>query len=175
MKNKIILLVIITMVFITSGCSKRNSDNHEESVYKKEDINEIKTKITCSRENTLFHSKQKIEYTYSLNEDNKVINFKKGEKYYSFDDDNDFNMICEGSLDEAENNTKIYDHLKETAECKKDLKEISIYDEYDILKIKSKNTIPDKYVYDYLTDEYILDIDNYKSFITSKGYNCVIE
>jgi len=94
---------------------------------------------------------------------------------FTHSNDNDFNMICEGSLEEAENNTKIYDHLKETAECKKDLKEISIYDEYDILKIKSKNTIPDKYVYYYLTDEYILDIDNYKSFITSKGYNCVIE
>ena len=162
--KKIILLCILASLSIITGCNN-NSQN-------KDATNTTKTKLYCYHETYLFHSKKSVEHIILLDKDNKLVDYEYIEKYYDFDDDNDFNMICEGSEEEEENNNKIYPYLKETADCNKESKEVKISDVYYISKLDSKNKLPSTELKESLNKEYILDVNSYKESISKKGYTC---
>lgn len=165
------VLILVIAFFIITGCS--NKDNNVSNIEKKvEKNNEIKTTISCYNEGFLFHSKKSVDHIMFLDKDNKLIKYEHIEKYFSFDDDNDFTMICEGAPEEAENNNKLYNYLNEVADCNKESKEVTITDIYDISKMESKNKIPSDEVKDNLNDDFILDVDGFKSAIGNKGYTC---
>ena len=169
MKKKLLLsLLVFTSLFIITGCGDK-----EEKTDKKEDSTvSVKTKLSCSMEQYLFHSRKRVEHIISLDKDNKLVGYEYTEKYYEFDDDNEFNTICEDAPEEAVNNTKIFKSLTETANCNRDSREVNISDVYDISKLESKKTLPSDYLEDNLDDKYILNVDNYKNTMTSKGYTC---
>lgn len=169
MKKKIICsLLIIISLFVITGCGSNTNNNSKN----KESTNEIKTKLSCHHETSLFHSKKSVEHIVSLNKDNKLIGYEYIEKYYDFDDDNNFNMICDGAPEEAELNNKSYDYLKEVANCNQNSKEITISDLYDISKLVSKNPLKSKELVESLDDDYVVDIENFKTAIGKKGYIC---
>ncbi len=164
-KNTLLGLFIVGLFFIT-GCGSNTNQNS------KENKNEAKTKLSCSSEWFLFHSKKSMEYIIYLNKDNQLIDYETIEKYYAFDNDSNFNMICEGAPEEAELRNKSYDYVNEKAECNEEMKEVTIFDKYDISKLTSKDYLLSKELAQYLNDEYLLDLDNYKNLMTSKGYTC---
>ena len=168
MKNKLLITIIILLsLFTVVGCTKK-----EEKTTKTKEKDVVKTKLSCSKEFYLFHSKKSVEYIIYLDKDNKLIGFDEIDKYYEFDNDNEFNSICEVAPEEAVNNTKIFKHLTEKAECNQDTREVTIYDEFDISKLNSKETIPSDVAKENIDNNYILNLDNYKNEITSKGYTC---
>ena len=107
-----------------------------------------------------------------LDKDNKLVQYEHIEKYFDFDDDNNFNMICEGSVEEEVNNNKIYPYLKEVANCDRDAKEVIISDMYYVSKLDSKSKLPSDELEESLDDNYVFDIDSYKAAIGKKGYTC---
>lgn len=172
MKKKIILgLLGVLGLFTITGCGNAEKNLNDNSK-KAESTNEIKTKLSCYHETYLFHSKKSVEHIVSLNKDNKLIGYEYIEKYYEFDDDYDFNMICEGAPEEAENNNKIYPYLKEAANCNKDSMEVTISDLFDISKLETKNPLKSNELIEALNDDYIVDIENYETAIGKKGYIC---
>jgi hypothetical protein len=165
MKNKIILLLAITICLTLVGCgSKDNNDSPKE--------NEIKTKLSCTKEQYLFHSRKRIGSTIYLDKNNKLVDYEYFEDYYEFDSDDEFNMICEGSAEEEALNNRSYEYLNQKANCNKDTRVVTITNKYDMTKIPSKNVLEAKYVISNLNDDYILDLDNYKSDVDTNGYTC---
>jgi hypothetical protein len=81
-------------------------------------------------------------------------------------------MICDGATEEAELHNKSYDYLKEVANCNQNSKEITISDLYDISKLVSKNLLKSKELVESLDDDYVVDIENFKTAIGKKGYIC---
>lgn len=158
MKKKVLLslLVVVTLISLT-GCGNNNK---------------VETILSCSKDFTLFHSKQHIENKIYLDKSNKLIDYEYIESYTDFDSDNEYNSICDGSKDEAENNTKIYPYLTQTSECFTNPRKVTIYNKYDLSKVTSKNNLEGKNMREFLNDEYILDIENYKNTLTNKGYTC---
>ena len=43
---------------------------------------------------------------------------------------------------------------------------------YNISKMKSKEAFPTKYIRDNISDDFILDLDNYLSIVNKNGYVC---
>lgn len=164
---KKILLSLLVLSLIITGCSK-NNDNKKESSNENKNV----TKLSCYSDVYLFHSKKYVEHIISYDEDNKLVGYEYIEKYYEFDETGgDFNLICDVSPEEAENNNKMYKYKKEVAECNRDNMEVKITDTYDISKLESKKYLPDV-LEDNLDDNYVFDVDNYKNAISSKGYIC---
>ena len=87
--------------------------------------------------------------------------------------ENDYKTISEGVDAEAELNNRTYKYLHETAEVNSDSKEVTITDVYDISKVDSKNKLPTNELKENLSDEFILDLDNYKNVMTNKNYTFV--
>lgn len=170
MKRRFFLgLIVFVSLFAIAGCGKSTNDNSKHT----QSSNKIKTKLSCYHETYLFHSKKSVEHIMSLNKENKLIEYEYIERYFEFDETGgDFDLICEASPAEAENNNKMYPYLKETAECNKDSKEVKISDVYDISKLESKNPLKSDELIDSLDDNYKLDIENYKNAIGKKGYIC---
>lgn len=109
----------------------------------------------------------------SMNKDNKLVGYEYIEKYYDFDETGgDFEIICEGAPEEAENNNRLYKYLTERAECDRNNKSIVISDLYDITKLESKRNIPTSEIKESLDDDYILNIEKLKSTLSMKGYSC---
>ena len=159
-KNIILLITIIITIFIT-GCNNSISNNS---------TNNIKTIVSCYKDFYLFHSKQRIKNIVYLNNDNKLIKYEYSEAYFDFDSNNEYTRTCDGLTEELnEENKKQYINAKTT--CEENNEVLAKY-EYDITKIPSKNILPKKEVKDYLNDDYILDLENYKANITSKNYTC---
>ena len=155
MKTKLIaLLLVIASIITLTGCSK------------------TKTELSCSKDFTLFHSKQHLENKIYLDKNNKLIYYEYLESYSEFDSDNEYNSICDGSKDEAVNNTKIYAYLTQTSNCDSNKRIVTILNKYDLSKVYSKNNLEGKNMREYLNDEYVLDVDNYKKNLTDKGYTC---
>lgn len=161
------ILILVLIIFVITGCSS-NTEKNNKIDNKIENI----TTLSCYHETYLFHSKKSVEHIISINKDNKITNYKYIEKYYEFDDDNDFSMICEGAPEEAENNNKLYNYLNEVANCNKNNKEVTISDTYNISKLETKNKIPTQEIKDNLDDNFILDVDGFKDAIGNKGYTC---
>ena len=170
MKRRFFLgLIVFVSLFAIAGCGKSTNDNSKHT----QSSNKIKTKLSCYHETYLFHSKKSVEHIMSLNKENKLIEYEYIERYFEFDETGgDFDLICEASPAEAENNNKMYPYLKETAECNKDSKEVKISDVYDISKLESKNPLKSDELIDSLDDNYKLDIENYKNAIGKKVYIC---
>ena len=83
-------------------------------------------------------------------------------------------MICEGAPEEAENNNKMYSYLKETADCNKETKVVTVTDLYDMSKIDDKKYISTQFIVDYLDNSlYTFDLEGFKRTITGRGYTCV--
>ena len=157
MKNKIIISILLLIsFFVTTGCTKES--------------NKVNTIVSCYHDFTLFHSNQHIENKIYLDSNNKLIDYEYIEMYSAFDSDNEYNMICDGSKEEAINNNKLYEYLNQSSKCETD--KVTITNKYDMSKVTSKNNLEGKHIKNYLDDNYILDLDNYKETITSKGYTC---
>lgn len=159
-------IILILLLFGLTACNNNTKNIQIDN------SNEIKTKLSCYNEGYLFHSKKSVEHIMYLDKDNKLVQYEHIEKYFDFDDDNDFNMICEGSAEEEVNNNKLYPYLKEKANCNKEIKEVTISDLYYINKLDSKNKLRSDELIDSLDDNYLLDIDKYKTSISKKGYTC---
>ena len=171
MKKKLLLclLVLIGMITIT-GCGSKTNNSLKEI----KNVNKVKTKLSCYHETYLWHSKKSVEHIVFLNKDNKLIGYEYIEKYYEFDETGgDFNIICEGAPEEAENNNKMYPYLKEVANCNKDSMEVTISDLYDISKLETKNPLKSDELKKSLDDNYIVNIENFKTTIGKKGYTCI--
>lgn len=171
MKNKIIGILLIISLTLVVGC---NNNTNNKSKKENQNINkeEVKTTLSCYSEGYLFKSKKSVEHIISLNKDNKLIGYQHVEKYFSFTDDDNFNMICEGAVEEEEYNNKWYKFLKQEVDCNKEKKEVTISDVYDIDKLETTNSIPSEELRNNLNDDYILDLENFKTAITNKGYTC---
>ena len=155
MKKRIILnLLLIVALFAVTGCSG------------------AKTKLSCYKDFTLFHSKQHIENKIYLDKNNRLIGYEYIESYYEFDSDNEYDSACTTAKDEALNNTKIYDYLTQTYNCSNNPRMVSMIYKYDLSKVTSKNNLEGKNMRGYLDDKYVLDVDNYKNSVTGKGYTC---
>ena len=159
MKKTMLLCVFVVVLFLIAGCAK-NKDNG------------VKTKLSCYKDFTLFHSKQHIENKIYLDKNNKLIDYEYIESYSEFDSDNEYNMICNGSKDEAENNNKLYEYLTQSSNCDSAKRIVNIYNKYDLSKVSSKNNLEGKNMKNFLDDNYVLDLENYKRTITDKGYTC---
>ena len=149
-----------------TGCTKK-----EDNVSKNK--KEVKTKLSCYMEWTLFHSKKSVEHIIYLDKDNVLKDYERTEKYFNFDKEDEFNMICEGSAEEAELDNKLYDFKVQEANCDRSRGEVTIKDTYDMSKVTAKTKLPDEDLRDYLDDNYKLDINAYKKFVMNKGYACV--
>lgn len=165
MKNKIILLLTITICLTLVGCgSKENEEAPKED--------NVKTKLSCTKEQYLFHSRKRIGATIYLDKDNKLVDYEYVEVYYEFDSDSEFEMICEGSAEEEALNNRSYAYLTQKADCNKDTRVVTITNKYDMTKVPSKNVLEAKYVISNLNDDYILDLDHYKTDVDTNGYTC---
>lgn len=158
MRKKIILLLIFVVCFLLVGCGKNKNIENSNS-----NSSEVKTKLSCYKDGYLFHSKKRVENKISLDKNNKLIDYEYIEVYSDFDNDEEFNMICDGSYEEAENNNKMYNYLNQIAVCNRDTRIVTISNKYNLLKIPSKNVLESKYVKDNLDADYIFYLENYKS------------
>lgn len=172
-KKSIIFLLILLAVFIITGCGSNSNNFSKDNSKNNGSTNEIKTELSCHHETSLFHSKKSVEHIVSLNKDNKLIGYEYIEKYYDFDDDNNFNMICDGATEEVELNNKSYDYLKEMANCNRNSKDVTISDLYDLSKLESKTQLKSKELVESLDADYVVNIENFKTAIGKKGYICV--
>ena len=177
MKKKIFIIsvtviMLIGVLFIFTGC-KKNEKHVSESSIQQNINNDITTTISCYSDVYLFKSKKYVEHVFYLNKDNKLIKYEYIEKYHTFTDDNDFKMISEGADDEAELNNRTYKYLNETVKVNNDPKEVTITDLYDISKVDSKNKLPTKELKENLSDDFILDLENYKNVMAKKNYTFV--
>ena len=159
MKKIYLYLYILFNLLLICGCSKT-----EENTSKTES-NSISRTISCYNETYLFKSKKSVEHILSISKGNHLVQYESIEKYFDFTDFDDFNMICDGSSEEAENNNKLYPYLKEVADCNRDSMQVTISDVYDISKLESKNNIPTDLVKDALNDQFLIDIDSFKTNI----------
>ena len=172
MKIKVItILLILTTCFLLSGCEKNNSKDIVDS-NKDFKQNKIKTKLFCSNEGTLFHYKKRVENEIYIDKNNKLVDYNYIEIYYSFDSDEQFKMVCDGSEEEAENNNKMYNYMTQKADCNRDTKVVTISNKYKISKLPSKNVLTAKDVKENLDENYIFSLENYKNIMTNKGYTC---
>ena len=166
MKKKILLsLIVIVALFTITGCGK--SDNKESSNATKND--EVVNKSSCVAEEYLFHSKKRVKNIIYLDKNNKVINYERIETLYDFDSDSDFNMnyeICEDASKE------IFNYYTQVGDCNRDTRILTITSKYNISKMKSKEAFPTKYIRDNISDDFILDLDNYLSIVNKNGYVC---
>ena len=177
MNKKILILISLIILlciglFILTGC-KNNPENTLNEVAEKTEItndNKIETIFSFYSEGFLFKSKKSVEHVIYLDKNNKLVKYEHIEKYFEFTDDNNYNMIAEGVYDEAELNNRTYKYLNETVEVKDDSKEVTISDMYDISKLESKNQLPSDELEDNLSDDYILNVENYKNAMTNKKY-----
>lgn len=168
MKRKLIIFLVVSIGLLLVGCDKNESN--ELKVNKKD--NKIKTVLSCYHDFTLFHSKQHIENKIYLDNNNKLVDYEYKEVYFEFDSENEYTRTCDGLKDEALNNTKIYDYLTQTTDCNPNTKEVTISNKYDISKVNTKGKLEGKNMKEFLSDDFILDLESYKNSVTSKGYIC---
>ena len=169
--KKILLSILIIMLITVTGCSKKDDSSVGNNKSEKNRV--VKTKLSCYQEWSLFHSKKSIEHVIYLDQDNVLMDYERTEKYFQFDKEDEFNMICDGSAEEAELDNKLYDFKVQTANCDRSRGEVTILDKYDISKLTAKTKLPDEVLRDFLDDNYKLDISAFKTTIMNKGYVCV--
>lgn len=174
MNKKLILALLIIIVVLTSaGCSSANTMKKPSDIDKNvENLNDNNTILSCSKEFYLFHSKQHIENIVSFDKNNKLVKYEAVEKYYSFDSNDEYIRTCEGITDEASGSFNNNEYLKTEAKCNENSQEVIISYQYDISKLSSKNLLPKKEIKDYLNDNYILDLEQYKANLINKDYSC---
>lgn len=168
-RKAITLFLVFVICFALVGCSKTENNKTDKKV---KESNKVKTILSCHKDFTLFHSKQHLENKIYLDKNNKLIDYEYTESYYEFDSDNEYTRTCEGLVGEAENNTKIYDYLTQTANCDSNKHEVSYTSKYDMSKVTSKGKLEGKNMKEYLDDNFILDLENYKNAVSGKGYTC---
>ena len=104
-----------------------------------------------------------------LDKNNKVINYERIETLYDFDSDSDFNMNYEICEDASKEN---FNYYTQVGDCNRDTRILTITSKYNISKMKSKEAFPTKYIRDNISDDFILDLDNYLSIVNKNGYVC---
>ena len=166
--NKKILICLLALLILFTGCTRKKETNNEEQKSK-----EVKTTLSCFKEGYLFHSKKSVEHIIKVDADNNLLYYEYIEKYYDFDGDYDFNMICEGAPEEAENNNKTYDYMTETADCNKSNREVTISDVYKMDKLNPKKSGLTDDVKTYLSDDLVMDIIGFRKTMIDKEYSCV--
>lgn len=173
-KKIFVSLLVLLLCFTVAGCTKKeNEDNNNvSSNNNSSDNSNTKKKLSCSNESSLFHSKKRVVNNIYLDKNNKLVDYEYVEEYYAFDNDSEFRLICDGSEVEEENNNKLYNYMIQNADCNRDTKIVNISNKYDISKLPSKNVFDEKDVKNNLTDDYIFDLDNYKTTVIGKGYTC---
>ena len=165
MKKIIVSIIVYTVVLITLLYIFSEYDVDSNSTSNNETIS---TMLSCYNEEELSNYKKRIDYISYLDKNNKLVGFEKIEKYYDFKKEKEYNNTCDSLNNKVENKNE---YLNEKIVCNKNFREVTIYDEYDLLKVSDKKILLED-INESLDDSFILDVEKYKKDFFNKDYFC---